>query len=99
MTTRDLPPIHAGEHLQELIDELGITPYRLAKALHVPQTAVGEILKGKRSISLEMACRLGCFFGQTPQFWRNLQAQYEQEMAEASGLTARIAAEVEPLAL
>ena len=41
----------------------------------------------------------GCFFRAPPQFWRNLQAQYEQEMAEVSGLTARIAAEVEPLAL
>ena len=98
MTHRDLPPVHPGEHLREILEDLDMTPYRLAKALHVPQTAIGEILKGKRAISLEMACRLGRLFGQSPQFWLNAQAHYEHEMAEASGLKERIAAEIIPYA-
>lgn len=94
---RDLPPVPPGAHLQDILDELQMTPYRLSRLLHVPQTAVGEILKGKRRITLEMAFRLGRLFGQSPQFWLNAQTDYDAEMAEASGLNERIAAEIEPL--
>ncbi|WP_223851971.1 HigA family addiction module antitoxin [Bifidobacterium myosotis] len=67
-----------GEILkEELMEPLGISNYRLAKAIGVSETAIGEIIKGKRAISVAMAHRLGKAFGTTPEFWMNLQRDYE----------------------
>jgi addiction module HigA family antidote len=74
-------PIHPGEHLAEYLDELEITPYRLAKDIHVPQTRISEILKGTRGITADTALRLSRYFGTTVQFWLNLQVHYETEVA------------------
>jgi addiction module HigA family antidote len=73
---------HPGEHLAEFIDEFGITRYRLAKSIHVQQTRGNEIIEGKRTISADTAVRLGRFFGNSAQFWLNLQAQYDIALAE-----------------
>ena len=75
-----LPNIHPGEVLQEdFLVPLKMTSDRLAKGLRLPQTAVSEILSGKRSITAHTALRLSRFFGTTPQFWLNLQASYDLE--------------------
>jgi addiction module HigA family antidote len=74
-------PIHPGEHLAEFIEEYGITQYRLAKEIHVPARRINEIIKCVRSISADTAIRLGLYFGNSPQFWINLQTNYDIEIA------------------
>jgi len=76
-----IAPIHPGEHLAEFLEEFEITPYRLAKHIHVPQTRIGDIIKGRRGITADTALRLSKYFGNTVQFWLNLQARYDTEVA------------------
>jgi addiction module HigA family antidote len=66
------------------MNDAGVTAYRLAQATHMPQTRVSSILKGRRGITADTALRLGRFFSTTPQFWMNLQAGYDLEIAENS---------------
>jgi len=66
--------IHPGEILlTEFMEPMGLTAYRLAKDLSVPQPRIGDIVRGKRSISAGTALRLGIYFGLLAQFWLNLQ--------------------------
>ena len=81
---RDLPPIHPGEQLrEEFMKPLDITAYRLAKDLGVPVTRIQEIIAERRAITGDTALRLGRHFGTTPEFWLNLQRDYELELAAA----------------
>lgn len=71
-------PIHPGEILKvEFLDELKITQTQLAKDLGVTFTAINEIVHEKRGISIEMAFKLAKYFDMTPNFWINLQKNYE----------------------
>ena len=65
---------------QEFMEPLGITAYKLSKVLGVQQTAIGQIIKGHRRITVNMALRLSKFFGNSAQFWLNLQNYYDIEM-------------------
>jgi len=79
----DLPNIHPGDVLrEEFLEPLGITPYRLAKDIGVPQTRVSAILQGRRAVSADTAARLGRYFRTTAGFWLNLQAAYDLEELE-----------------
>ncbi len=70
--------VHPGEILQkEFLEPLGITAYRLAKAVGVQQTRISLILKEQRGISADTALRFSKFFGTTPEFWMNLQKEYD----------------------
>jgi addiction module HigA family antidote len=64
---------------EEYLDEMGITPYKLAKATGLTQIHVSELLKGKRNITPKTAFLLGRFFETTPEFWMNLQTHYDME--------------------
>ncbi|MBW3087843.1 HigA family addiction module antidote protein [Bifidobacterium sp. 82T24] len=67
-----------GEILdEEFLQPLGISRYRLAKSIGVSETAIGEIVNGKRRITTPMAWRLGKALGTTPDFWANLQTDYD----------------------
>ncbi len=78
-----LPSIHPGEILrEEFLSPLDITAYRLAKDIHVPATRIADILNGKRGISAETALRLSHYFGNSAQFWLNLQSHYELREAQ-----------------
>lgn len=80
---------HPGEILRtEFMEPMGITAYRLAKALHFP--GIYEIVRGKRAISADVALRLGKYFGMTPQFWVNLQADYDLRIAAVSAPLRKI---------
>ena len=79
--SKKIIPIHPGEHLAEFLEEFEITPYRLAKEIHVPQTRIGDLIKGKRGITADTALRLSKYFGSSAQFWLNLQARYDMEVA------------------
>jgi antitoxin HigA-1 len=84
MNTDRLPNIHPGEILRlEFLEPLDITPYRLSKDINVAQTRISEILAEKRSITADTALRLSRYFGNSAQFWLNLQTQYDLRQAEA----------------
>jgi len=74
--------IHPGEHLAEQLEELGMSAAELARPLDVPTNRITAILHGQRAITGNSALRLGHFFGNSPQFWLNLQAAYELRVAE-----------------
>ena len=95
---RDMPPVHPGEILiEDFLKPLGITQYRLAKSIGVPQRRIGEIVAGKRAITADTALRLAKFFGTDAQSWLNLQSHYDLEVARDS-LQARLEREVTPMA-
>ncbi len=76
-------PIHPGKILMhEFLKELGITSYALAKGVGVPTNRITGIVNGDRSISADTALRLAQFFGNSPQFWMNLQMHYDLEVAD-----------------
>ena len=62
--------------------EMGLTAYRLAKSIGISQTHLSQILDGRRSITANLSLRLGRFFDQSPDFWLNLQRQYDIEKAK-----------------
>jgi antitoxin HigA-1 len=81
--TKVMAPLHPGETLREdFLKPLGLTPNRLAMELQVPATRINDIARGKRAISADTALRLARYFGTTPQFWLNLQANYDLEVAQ-----------------
>jgi addiction module HigA family antidote len=65
----------------EFLQPMGLTQYRLARAIHVPQTRIAAIVKHGRAISADTALRLARFFGTSVEFWLNLQSQYDAELA------------------
>jgi addiction module HigA family antidote len=95
---RKLDPIHPGEVLlAEFLEPLGLSQYRLARAISVPPRRINEIVHGNRAISADSALRLSRFFGTSAQFWLNLQARYDLE-TERDRLGARLEREVEVFA-
>ena len=77
--------IHPGEILSEaFLAPMGISAYRLAKETGMPQTRIGDIIHGKRSITADTALRLARFFGVSPQFWLGLQNDYDLEEQKKS---------------
>jgi addiction module HigA family antidote len=80
---KKMKPIHPGEILmEEFLKPLKISQYKLAKDISVPARRINEIIHGNRSITADTALRLGKFFGNTPQFWLNLQMNYDLEVQE-----------------
>ncbi len=81
--TKIMPPVHPGETLREdFLKPLGLTANRVAIELQVPVTRVNDIVRGKRAVTADTALRLARYFGTTPQFWMNLQANYDLELAQ-----------------
>jgi len=96
-TGRRLAPVHPGSVLlKDFIEPMGLTRYRVAKAIGVQQRRIDEICAGERAVTADTAVRLGLAFGIEPQFWLNLQAQYDIEVIEREhGKT--LAREISPL--
>ncbi len=94
MTKRDFPPIHPGEVLlEDFLKPMSISQYYLAQSIGVPPRRINEIVHGKRRITADTALRLGRFFAMEAQFWMNLQARYDLEVARES-LSDRLQKEV-----
>ena len=94
MGRKKAPPIHPGEILlEEYLEPLGISQYRLAKEISVPPRRINEIVHGKRSISADTALRLARYFGTSERFWLNLQSHYDLEV-EKDRLADRLEKEV-----
>ena len=83
---RQVPYPYPGEILaKEFLKPMGLTAYRLAKAIHVPQTRVAAILSGARGISADTGLRLSRAFGTSDEFWMNLQRDFDGQRARRIG--------------
>ena len=71
-------PVHPGEALSA---ELGVSPAGLARRIDVPPNRISQIVNGKRHVSADTALRLAQWFGTSPQFWTNLQGQFDLAVA------------------
>lgn len=93
-----LKNVHPGEVLlEEFLLPLEISQNRLAREIKVPPRRINEIVLGKRAITADTALRLGKFFRTTPQFWLNLQDQFDLEEARV-GIAKVLENEIRPLA-
>jgi addiction module HigA family antidote len=89
-------PIHPGEILrEEFLVPLEMTAHALSQSIHVPATRVNDIVNGNRGITADTALRLARYFGNSPEFWLNLQAAYDLRTAQHEA-AARIEREASP---
>ena len=95
MAKARIAPIHPGIYLKELLDELGLTQYRLARDIGVPAMRINYIVHVKRPVRAELALRLGRYFGQSPRYWLHLQSRYDMDVAE-DAVGDLVAREVQP---
>ena len=94
---RKVPYPHPGEILmQEFLEPMGISQYRLAKEIGVPQRRIGEIVAGTRAVTVDTGLRLSRFFGMSEGLWTGLQLDYEA--ASAKDLLAEELARIRPWA-
>ena len=94
MVRRTLPPVHPGEVLlEEFLEPMEISQYRLAKDISVSPRRINEIVHGKRAITANTALRLARFFGTSDRFWLNLQTSYDLDI-EREKLGSRLDEEV-----
>ena len=97
MPTNKMAPIHPGEILlEEFLQPLNLSQYRLAKDLSVSPRRINEIVHGKRAITADSALRLARYFETTDRFWINLQTRYDLEI-EKDRLGAKLETEVQIL--
>ena len=95
---KKLAPIHPGEILRDdFLEPMKISIYTLAQVIKVPRSRVNDIVLGRRAITTDTALRLARYFGTSPEFWVNLQAHYDLEIA-GRALRRRIEREVSPRA-
>ena len=93
-----MKPIHPGKILlEEFLNPMEITQYRLAKDINVPARRINEIVHGKRAVSANTALRLAKFFGMSAEFWLNLQSRFDLEV-ETDNLGKKLDQEVHALA-
>lgn len=99
MIKSGLPAIHPGEFLRETLEELGISQVRLARAIGVAPMRISHVMKGARPVTAELALLFGRAFGQSPEYWLNLQAAFDLKVAEKSiGSRLRTVAELKVIA-
>ena len=96
MNKKRISPVHPGIYLKEVLDELNLSQYRLARELGVPAMRINHVVNGKRPVTAELALRLGRYFGQNPRYWLNLQSRYDMDIVE-DVMSDQVAREVHPL--
>jgi addiction module HigA family antidote len=79
----NMPAVHPGEFLRDELEALGVSARQFAAHIHVPPNAITSIMNGDRSITAQMALRLGAAFGTTAEYWLNLQVIYDLKRARA----------------
>jgi len=80
---KKLAPVHPGEILrEEFLAPMKLTPYSVAAKLGVPRTRIERLAREETPVTADTALRLSKFFGTTPAFWMNIQAQFDLETAE-----------------
>jgi antitoxin HigA-1 len=96
---RRLPPVHPGEiPRDEFLKPMDISMSELANAIKVPRTRANDIVLARRAITVDTAIRLGRYFGTSSEFWINLQARHDLDVADRA-LRRRIEKEVSPRAV
>jgi len=75
-------PTHPGEHIAVELEELHLSATQLARQLGIPANRITEIIRGRRGVTADTALRLAAWLGTTPEFWLNLQRNYDLKMAE-----------------
>ncbi len=96
MTTKKLAPGHPGEVLREdFLLPMNLTAYAVARACGVPRTRIERLSRGQTPVTADTALRLARYFGTTPAFWMNIQAQFDLERA-ADEMAASLK-KIEPL--
>jgi len=83
-TGEKMAPLHPGLFLREMLEDFGVSQVELANAAGVSAMRISHVVNGTRSVTAELALRFGRVFGQSPQYWINLQAAYDLEKAEQS---------------
>jgi antitoxin HigA-1 len=96
MKRKNIKPVHPGAYLKEVLDELKISQYRLAKDLGVSAMRINYVINEKRPVNAELALRLGKYFGQDARYWINLQSRYDIDVTE-DALCEQVTREVNPL--
>lgn len=81
-TVNGLPPIHPGELLEEILNDLDMSQAAFARVIGVSPMRISHIVRKQRPVTAELALRFGRAFGQSPQFWINLQTCYDLKIAE-----------------
>jgi antitoxin HigA-1 len=90
------PPVHPGEILrEEFLIPLGLTPYSVAQACHVPRTRIERLSREETPVTADTALRLGRYFNTGPEFWMNLQMLHDLSVA---ALAATDLVEIQPRA-
>ena len=84
MTKKRLPAIHPGEFLAETLEELEYSQAAFARAIGVSPMRISHVIKGARPVTAELALLFGRALDQSPQYWLNLQADYDLKTAEAN---------------
>lgn len=80
-----LVPAHPGQILLlEFLEPAGVSQYRLAQATDISVSRINDLVKGRRGITPDTAIRLGAALGVSPEFWLNLQHDYDMRMARAA---------------
>jgi len=79
-----LSAIHPGEFVREALEELGTSQAEFSRAIGVSPMRISHVINGTRPVTAELALLFGQAFGQSPQYWLNLQADYDLKTAEAS---------------
>ncbi len=92
-----MKPIHPGRILKRELNARQLSANKLALALRVPSGRITQILNGKRGITAETALRIAHYFGNSPEFWMNLQSKFELAIAERD-LGSKVKSEVEQAA-
>ena len=82
MIKNGLPAVHPGEFLRDILEERGMSQAQFARVIGVAPMRVSHIVKGTRPVTAELALLFGRAFGQSPQYWLNLQADYDLKLAE-----------------
>ena len=78
-------PVHPGEILRDELAELRLSARAFAGALDIPVNRITQILREQRGVSADTALRLGRYFGTSPEFWMDLQSDYELRRAPGGG--------------
>lgn len=82
MIKSGLPPVHPGEFLREILEERRLSQAHFARVIGESPMRISHVVKGTRPVTAELALLFGRAFGQSPQYWLNLQAAYDLKLAE-----------------
>jgi addiction module HigA family antidote len=94
--SKKLAPVHPGEVLREdFLTPMDLSPYHVARACGVPRTRIERLAREQTPVTADTALRLARYFGTTPGFWMNIQAQYDLECAADE--LAEVLRKIEPL--